>query len=245
MKILFVFLLLIYANFSRATVPQGFVDLSEIDSSIYVEMRYHTNWNFTGRKIAGYQADKCYLTEAAAKALAQVQKDLMSQGYSLLVLDCYRPQKAVNDFVKWAADSKDHKMKKIFYPDEPKEKLFEKGYIAEKSGHTRGSTIDLTIVKKSDVKAKIRGFNFQEQMVDCRKHKNTENSQLNMGTSFDCFSVMAHTDYRDLPDDAKKNRMLLKNTMQKFGFENYPQEWWHYTLKDEPFKDRYFDFDIQ
>ncbi len=228
-----------------AKTADGFIDLSKVDSSIQVEMRYHTNWNFIGHKIRGYQANKCYLTIEAANALSKVQADLKPQGYSLLVFDCYRPQQAVNEFVEWIKKSKEQKMKKIFYPDEPKDKLVERGYIADQSSHSRGSTVDITIVKSADIKSKLRGFNFQEKMTDCRQHNNSENAQLNMGTGFDCFSVLAATENSEISAEAKKNRQLLKSTMEKAGFANYSKEWWHYTFKEEPFKNQYFDFTIE
>lgn len=223
----------------------GFVDLAKVDPSIHVEMRYNTNWNFIGQKINGYQANKCYLSTVAANALSKVQHDLKPQGYALLAFDCYRPQRAVNEFVAWTKKPKEEKMKKIFYPDEPKDQLIERGYIADKSSHSRGSTVDITVVKTADVKSKLRGFNFQEKMSDCRRHKNSENAQLNMGTGFDCFSVLANTGHPDTAEEAKKNRQLLKSSMEKYGFVNYSKEWWHYTLKDEPFKDQYFDFVVE
>ncbi len=238
-------LFLIHAQILLAKPADGFVDLSKVDPSIHVEIRYSTNWNFVGHKIAGYQANKCYLSKVAAETLSKVQADLKPQGYSLLVFDCYRPQRAVNEFVAWTKNPKEEKMKKIFYPDEPKDQLIERGYIADKSSHSRGSTVDITIVKISDVKSKLRGFNFQEKMSDCRNHKNNENAQLNMGTGFDCFSVLASTENPEISEVAKKHRNLLKSSMEKYGFINYPKEWWHYTLKNEPFKDQYFDFLVE
>lgn len=228
-----------------AKPADGFVDIAKVDPSIHVEMRYNTNWNFIGHKINGYQANKCYLSTEAANALSKVQAYLKPQGYALLVFDCYRPQRAVNQFIAWTKDAKEDKMKKIFYPDEPKEHLIDRGYIAAQSSHSRGSTVDITIVKSSDVKSKLRGFNFQEKMADCRRHKNSENAQLNMGTGFDCFSNLAVTDHPEISEEAKKNRQLLKSSMEKFGFVNYPQEWWHYTLKNEPFRTQYFDFVVE
>ena len=234
------------SRFLEAKPSDGFVDLAKVDPSIHVEIRYNCKWNFIGHRINGYLANKCYLSKAAAQSLFEVQKYLKPQGYSLLVFDCYRPQRAVNEFVKWTQQLKETKMKKIFYPDEPKASLIDKGYIADQSGHSRGSTVDLTIVKMANVKSKIRGFTFQESMTDCRKPRVQEKSaQLDMGTSFDCFSELAHTDNPNVSADAKKNRQLLKSAMEKFGFQNYPKEWWHFTLANEPFKDQYFDFVVE
>ncbi len=234
---------------AKAEVDSNFVDISILNSEIQVEMRYFSNWNFIGHPIGGYLANKCYLTKAAAKALSDVQIDLKEKGYSLLVFDCYRPQKAVAEFVKWTKEESDLKMQSVFYVEEPKSKLVDRGYIADKSGHSRGSTVDLTIVRNSSLPAKnneVDGLRFKESSRDCRKPENIEKTgQLNMGTTFDCFSTMAATDVKGLSSKVKKNRRLLKEALAKRGFENYPKEWWHYTLKEEPFKDSYFDFTVQ
>lgn len=218
---------------------EGFVDAATIVRGLQVEMRYLKDWNFLGRPVRGYEANKCFLTNQAAAALAKVQADLSSKGLSLLAFDCYRPQRAVDDFVAWAKDLKDQKMKKLFYPQEPKEKLFEREYIASRSGHSRGSTIDLTLLRKT-------GGSYNEFAADCRKPRDiTSTGQLDMGTMYDCFDPAASTASLDVGEEARKNRQLLKAAMEKHGFTNYAKEWWHYTLRDEPFKDRYFDFPVR
>ena len=232
-----------------AEVDSNFVNVAIVNPSIAVEMRYFTNWNFIGHPIDGYLANKCYLTSAAAKALSDVQVELNQKDFSLLLFDCYRPQRAVAEFVKWTKDEGDMKMRSVFYAEEPKNKLVDRGYIADKSGHSRGSTVDLTIVRNVLAAKKINkaeGLQFKEMATDCRNQMKIEKTgQLNMGTTFDCFTPLAATDVSGLPPMVKKNRQLLKNVMSKHGFENYPKEWWHFTLKDEPFKDKYFDFTIQ
>ena len=252
MKIFNLSLLIILAlsQVSFAAVEPGFVDISEVNKNIKVEMRYASDWNFVGRVISGYKNNKCFLTKEAADALSKVQMHVQSSGYSLLVFDCYRPQRSVSEFLDWTKDSKDQKMKKIFFPDEPKEKLVDRGYIADKSSHSRGSTVDITLVKISkDSKVNSsspRELSFREEAVDCRLQKNIERTgQINMGTSFDCFNKLANTANPKILGDAKKNRQILKEAMEKFGFVNYPKEWWHFTLKDEPFKDKCFDFTIE
>lgn len=237
-------------HYSFAAPESGFVDISEVNDEIYVEMRYATDWNFVGRVITGYKSNKCFLTVEAAEALSKVQKLIQVSGYSLLVFDCYRPQRSVTEFLDWTRDSTDQKMKKIFYPKEPKEKLVERGYIADKSGHSRGSTVDLTLIKSSKVqvtnKPAMSGASFHEDNIDCRLPKNIESTgQVNMGTSFDCFDKLANTANPKVMGEAKKNRQILKEAMEKSGFANYPKEWWHFTLKDEPHKDKYFDFVVQ
>ncbi len=227
---------------------EDLIDISTINPHIAVEMRYATSWNFLGRPAKGYNANKCLLTKQAAEALSSVQKHVQDFGFSLLLFDCYRPQKAVSDFVTWTKDGEDQPMKNIFYPDEPKENLVERGYIADLSGHSRGSTVDLTLIKtkKSNRTLKNAPLKFQEKAVDCRKQKNIEETgQLDMGTLHDCFDKTAATADPTVSGLARKNRQILKANMEKFGFVNYPMEWWHFTLKDEPNKDQYFDYDVQ
>lgn len=235
------------AGTAFAQVPEGFSDVSKINPRIQVEMRYFTGWNFMGRPVAGYQANKCYLTTKAAQALSRVQKTLEADGYSLLVFDCYRPQKAVDDFVAWTKDSRDQAMRDIFYPDEPKGRLVERGYIADKSGHSRGSTVDLTVIRKKFAGDNTDGrLRFQEEAVDCRNQKKIEETgQIDMGTTFDCFSARANTNDAGVTPVMKQNRLRLMAAMEKHGFTNYAQEWWHFTLKSEPFKDKFFDFDVK
>jgi D-alanyl-D-alanine dipeptidase len=231
-----------------AAPPQGFQDVTALEPSIQVEMRYASSWNFMGRKIQGYSANKCYLSKQAAQALALVQRDLKAKQLGLLALDCYRPKRAVAEFVRWTNDPKDDQMKEIYYPDEQKSDLISRGYISDKSGHSRGSTIDLTVINLQ-ASAKLKGrwpvLRFKEEKVDCRKQVNINSTtQLDMGTMFDCFSVLANTYAPEIKPTAKKNRKILLDAMEKRGFTNYDKEWWHFTLKDEPFKDTYFDTPI-
>ncbi|OFE14091.1 hypothetical protein PHACT_10645 [Pseudohongiella acticola] len=205
-------------------------------------MRYTTNNNFVGEPITGYQATACVLTTAAASALADAQAQANLQGYSLKVYDCFRPQRAVDHFIRWAADLDDQKMKAAFYPDVPKDELFSRGYIAERSGHSRGSTLDLTLVRLGSTQPQadpMAGY-------DCRGNEAQRypDNSINMGTSYDCFDALSHTDNPDVGDDILANRHLLRDLMEAAGFSNYDQEWWHYTLRNEPFSDQYFDFAI-
>lgn len=219
----------------------GFVNVNSLSPDIKVDARYATDWNFIGKPINGYHANRCYLTTKAASALNEVQKDVMKLGFSLLALDCYRPQRAVNQFVTWTGDPSDSKMKSVFYPDVPKEELIKRGYIDSKSGHSRGSTLDLTLVR-TDAKRD----SYKETVSDCRQTKGIDASgQIDMGTTFDCFSELAHTANSKMPADVLKRRQVLKDAMEKHGFINYPKEWWHFTLKDEPYKNEYFDFEVQ
>lgn len=228
---------------AKSAMPPEFVDVKTLNSQILVEARYTQSWNFIGSPIEGYRSGKCYLSKKAAQALANVQKDLTKEGLSLLVFDCYRPQKAVNHFVRWSKAPQDIKMKTIFYPEEAKETLFNRGYIASRSGHSRGSTVDLTLVR---LPLGNRASSFKEDVTDCRITKDIEKTgQLDMGTTFDCFSELSHTESPQVSEKAQKNRQLLKSFMEKHGFKNYSKEWWHYTLADESHKNEYFDFDVE
>lgn len=214
------------------------VNIKDINKNIYVDMRYASEWNFLGRPVNGYKANKCLLTPKAAKALSQVQQYVEQQGYALLVLDCYRPQRAVNDFLDWKEDRANQRMKNIFYPDESKHLLVKKGYLASRSGHSRGSTVDLTLVKRKEVVEP----KFKESVTDCRISQNVQlTGQLDMGTTYDCFDSLSNTINSNISPKNQENRLLLKKAMERFGFANYAKEWWHYTLKDETYKDKYFD----
>jgi D-alanyl-D-alanine dipeptidase len=226
------------------TAPAEFVALSRVAPSIIQEMRYYGQHNFVGAHVDGYLEPLCILTRPAAEALRKAQQQLLAQGYTLKVYDCYRPQRAVDHFVRWAKDLADEKTKAEFYPNVAKDRLFEEGYIAEKSGHSRGSTMDLTIVKLPP--RYQRPYIPGEPQVPCFAPKDQRfgDNMVDMGTGFDCFDPLAHTDNPAITGVARQNRDLLKNTMAAAGFRNLPEEWWHYTLNNEPFPDTYFDFPI-
>lgn len=200
--------------------PAAFVDAAAIVPDLIVDMRYAGAHNFVGRPIDGYPAPRCLLTRQAAAALAQVARDLAPRGLVLKVYDCYRPARAVAHFVRWARDLKDQKMKAEFYPDVDKRMLFRDGYIATRSGHSRGSTMDLTLAK-------------------------TDGTALDMGTPFDFFSPQSWTADPSVGAAAHANRMLLATAMQRRGFRGYDREWWHFTLRHEPFPATYFDFVVR
>ncbi|MEX2333533.1 MAG: M15 family metallopeptidase [Pseudohongiella sp.] len=224
-------------------LPTGFSTLALVDDSIELDMRYTGSNNFVGEPITGYEESACVLTTPAASALAQVQAQANLQGYSLKVYDCFRPQRAVDHFVTWAADAVDEKMKAAFYPDVPKDELFSRGYIAERSGHSRGSTVDLTLVRLGSTQPQADPMG----RYDCRgsEEQRFPDNSIDMGTSYDCFDARSHTDNPAVGEEVLVNRHLLRGLMEAAGFVNYDQEWWHYTLRDEPFPDQYFDFPIQ
>jgi D-alanyl-D-alanine dipeptidase len=218
--------------------PASLISISDVDSTIIVEARYFGAHNFIGRPVTGYEAPRCLLTPAAARALAAAQADVRSAGLSLKTYDCYRPQSAVDDFVRWAQDTADVRMKAEFYPAVEKRHLFRDGYIAERSGHSRGSTVDLTLVPLP-VPAQP-SYRPGELLTDCRSPRRFADNTLDMGTGYDCFDPLSHTANPDVPSLAARNRLLLRLVMEKHGFRNYEKEWWHFTLRGEPHPDRYF-----
>jgi D-alanyl-D-alanine dipeptidase len=201
--------------------PSEFVYLDKVIPDIVVEMRYASKNNFTGRVVDGYEAPKCILTKQAACALKNIQDELNRYSMSLKIFDAYRPQRSVDDFARWFKDTADIKTKSEYYPEIPKEQLFRMGYISLKSTHSRGSTVDLTIVMLP------------------------QKQELSMGSNFDLFGELSNTEFKNIRPFQKVNRLLLKTIMEKHGFVNYKLEWWHYTFKDEPFPDTYFNFPVR
>ena len=201
-------------------LPKGFVYIKDIVPSVTEDVRYAGSHNFVGRPVDGYAAPRAVLTREAAQALAVAAEAFAAKGYTFLVYDGYRPQRAVNHFMRWAEDLEDTAAKAEFYPALDKAELFERGYIARRSGHSRGSTVDLTLL-------------------------NAEGEPLDMGGEFDWFSPVSGHDWPRLTDAQKGNRLLLKDGMMAAGFLPYSEEWWHYRLKDEPYPDTYFDFVIE
>ncbi|MCR9135703.1 MAG: M15 family metallopeptidase [Alphaproteobacteria bacterium] len=225
-------------------LPEGFVHLRTVDPTILQDMRYYGAHNFLGRPVVGYEAPECVLTTPAAEQLAEVQKNLLKRNLSLKVYDCYRPARAVADFVKWAKDLDDTKTKTEFYPTVDKDRLFELGYIAERSGHSRGSTVDLAIVRLPAAQQPAFDPSRQQACFNPLEARYRDNS-LDFGTGFDCFDELSHTENRQVNATARDNRAMLVDEMKAAGFQNYDREWWHFTLADEPFPKTYFDFPIQ
>jgi D-alanyl-D-alanine dipeptidase len=200
--------------------PADFVDAATVVPGLIVEMRYAGSHNFTGRPVDGYLAPHCLLTREAAAALAEVARDIAPRGLAIKVFDCYRPVRAVANFVRWARDLNDQKMKAEFYPNVDKRTLFRDGYIASHSGHSRGSTMDLTLAQ-------------------------TDGTELDMGTPFDFFSPKSWTADPTVTAAQHANRMVLADAMRRRGFRGYDKEWWHFTLRGEPYPATFFDFPVQ
>lgn len=235
----------VFVSFAAAanSLPLDFVYLKEIDPSIQQDIRYFTSHNFIGSPIVGYQAPECILTKAAAQALSAIQKELQQSGLSLKVYDCYRPQRAVNEFIAWSQKTEDQKMKAEFYPRVNKADFFVLGYVGAKSGHTRGSTVDLTIIP---VGAKSQAYRPNQPLIACDApySQRFNDGSIDMGTGFDCMDPLSHNDNQSINPAAYKNRQLLKTMMEKHGFLPFQTEWWHFTLKNEPHPDSYFDFPV-
>ncbi len=225
--------------------PDGFVDLNTIDSTIILEMRYFTDHNFLGTKVDGYECAKCIISKEAALSISKVQKELEPFGLTLKIYDCFRPQIAVEHFVRWAKDINDTKMRKEFYPDVDKSNLFKDGYIAEKSSHSRGSTVDLTIIPLPipEQEKYIDGM----PLVECYKpaSQRFKDNSIDFGTGFDCFDELSHPENQNVGVEQRVARNLLRTLMDKYGFNNYDMEWWHFTLRNEPFPGTYFNFTIK
>jgi D-alanyl-D-alanine dipeptidase len=199
------------------------VAIADLDPTIVEDIRYAGRDNFVGAPIAGYEAARCLLAEPAARALAAVQADLRAVGMGLQVFDCYRPKRAVEHFLRWAADP-DERSKETYYPRVPKSELVARGYIAPTSAHSRAAAVDVTLVS-----------------VDSWGGA----TPVDMGTPFDFFDERSHTDAADVPAEARENRRLLREAMQRRGFQPLPQEWWHFTWQPEPYPDRAFDVPIR
>ena len=198
----------------------GFVVLADYVQNIVQEIRYHSSYNFVGERIDGYEAPVALLTIEAARALKQAAAELNVQGFRLKVFDAYRPVRAVKQFIFWGIEDKDVRMKPYFYPDLQKQELFEKGYIAKQSSHSRGSTVDLTL-------------------LDMKTGK-----EVDMGSPFDFFGEISHPDFRGITEEQFQNRMFLRQTMMRAGFLPIDCEWWHFTLEEEPYPDTYFQFPV-
>lgn len=220
MKNLIVLITFLITFLGFAQLPKGFVYVNDIVPSIHVELRYFSDQNFLGAKVDSYNREVAILTKQAALALKNVQNELLTYNLSIKIFDSYRPQSAVDHFVRWARELNDTVNKSQNYPDVKKQHLFKEGYIASQSGHSRGSTLDITI-------------------VDLETGK-----ELDMGSPYDFFGGESWVDYKDITAQQLANRMLLQQLMIKHGFRNYAKEWWHFTLKGEPFPDTYFDFPV-
>ncbi len=205
---------------SETMNPSGFVVLADYVPGIIQEIRYYSTYNFIGDRIDGYEEPCALLTKEAARALKAVSNEMLVRGYRLKVFDAYRPACAVKHFMLWGIEDQDVRMKPYFYPDLQKQELFEKGYIAKQSSHSRGSTVDLTLLDMATGK------------------------ELDMGSPFDLFSEASHPDYMGVTEEQYKNRMMLQHAMRRSGFLPIDCEWWHFTLADEPYPNTYFEFPV-
>ena len=242
-KLLSIFMSLSLVLANQNTLPNKFVYLDDFIPSIVIELRYNSSFNFIGKNIDGYKNNRCILTIDMAEALKEVQNELQVMGLGLKVYDAYRPQMAVDHFLRWANDESDSLTKKEFYPTFSKKELLENRYIATKSSHSRGSAIDLTIV--SFPLSEQRPFKIEDQW-DCSKgnYVPQRDNSLDMGSSYDCFHEISHTGSTIITPQQRANRLLLKSLMEKQGFRNYYKEWWHYNFINETFPETYFNFPV-
>ncbi|KAB1069468.1 M15 family metallopeptidase [Tamlana haliotis] len=219
LKVFIIFCLSTFSVFAQ--LPEGFVYVKEVIPDLDVELRYHSSNNFVGKPVEGYHADKLILSQKAAEALKKVNDELQMQNLCLKVFDGYRPQRAVNHFINWARQPGDTLTKQIFYPHIKKRYLFKQHYIATRSGHSKGSTVDLTIIDGNT------------------------GELLDMGSPFDFFGPVSWYNNQDITEEQQANRKLLHDVMLNHGFRGYSKEWWHFTLRHEPFPNTYFDFPVE
>jgi D-alanyl-D-alanine dipeptidase len=234
-----------HTGMGQDKMPVGFVDIQKTIPEVILDIRYYGQHNFLGEIVDGYMSPKCFLSKEAAEALVGVQKELASYALTLKIYDCYRPQRAVDHFVRWAQENKNTKTMREFYPTIDKKNLFKDGYIDSKSSHSRGSTVDLTIVPVPVPAQTI--YIPGQQLSECYlpAEKRFGDNSIDMGTGFDCFHELSNTANTNISRQQKINRLLLKSLMEKHGYKNYDKEWWHYTLKNEPYPDTYFNFVIE
>ena len=229
---------------AQQRAPDTFVSLHDESPSIVIEMRYLTSHNFIGRPIKGYRDPLCIVTRETAEALDRVQSAVRAKGYTLKVYDCYRPQRAVDDFVAWGKRLDDQRMKAEFYPRVRKRDVFKDGYIATKSGHSRGSTVDLTLVRRPP--AGQERYHRGDRLRDCAapRSKRFRDTSIDRGTGYDCFDPLSHPFNGRVSGKQRANRLKLRRAMVAQGFKGLETEWWHFTLRGERYEDRYFDFPV-
>lgn len=228
---------------AQASLPTGFVFLTDIDPTIVESVRYYGSENFLARPVPGYTVNRIILTDKAALALKKVNAELKAKGYKLVVYDGYRPQRAVNAFIDWEHHPEDDRAKVLYYPTLTKTEIFDQGYVGARSSHSRGSTADLTLIPLNE-KLKpisIEGKTLSNSVTIPFLNDNT----VDMGASFDFFDAVSHPTTDLITPEQQDMRDLLRAHMVSAGFEPYPTEWWHFTLKDEPFPDTYFDFVVE
>jgi D-alanyl-D-alanine dipeptidase len=220
-------------------IPNDFVDLNDYNPQILTKSRYYSKENFTGSQVIGYENNQILCTEQAAAALSKAHAEFMSYGYNIVVYDAYRPVRAVNYFVKWTQNDKNNIAKELYYPDIDKKNALELHYLSPNSTHSRGSTIDLTIIKQGK---KLHDIKLSARKMGEWRVPFLDDGTLDMGSSFDLFSPISHHDCKFIDEKYLERRNFLRKVMKKFGFIDHPQEWWHYRLMKEPYTDTYFDF---
>jgi D-alanyl-D-alanine dipeptidase len=242
--LVFIIMMLPVPALAGSALPRGFVYLRDIDPTIVQDIRYAGFHNFVGRPIRGYLAAECILSVSAANALETVQRMLAEKKLSLIVWDCYRPKRAVDDFLQWSKDPTHSEMKTEFYPRTDKEKLFALGYLAKRSAHSRGSTVDLGIVPTASSFAPPPNPSQPLKACTSPKGERFEDGTIDFGTGYDCLDVLGNTSNALVGGMARHNRQTLKSYMEGAGFRPYAREWWHFELINEPFNRDGFDFEV-
>ena len=228
-----------------SSLPKGFVYLRDIDPTIVQDIRYAGSHNFVGRPIKGYRAAECILSERAATALKTVQEMLAEKKLSLIVWDCYRPKRAVDDFLQWSKDPTHAEMKAEFYPRTDKQRLFALGYLATRSAHSRGSTVDLGYRSRLVfIVAAAGSLAGPQACATLPKGERFEDGTIDFGTGYDCLDVLGSTSNASVGEVARRNRQTLKSYMARAGFRPYAREWWHFELINEPSNRHGFDFEV-
>ena len=232
-------------NSSQKELPKGFVYINDLDKSIIVNLKYFGKDNFIGKRVPHYKSNKGILTKEAAGALIKAQKIFNSKGYSIVIYDAYRPASSVKYFVEWMNDKNDMIRKKYHYPY-IKEKIDMMDiYINSKSGHSNGSTVDMSIIKLD--KELLNESIYEERIFNDKIYPFNNDNTIDCGTSFDLMDPASWADnnYFNFTEEQKNNRKLIRDVMESVGFKVVPEEWWHFTLKNEPYPDKYFDFEIE
>lgn len=245
---LVLFLFLIIGQESNATLvddrPDDIIDIRKYIPDVKLDLRYFSKRNFLGEEVRGYLSETCLLQDHVAQSLKKVQEDLLSKNLELIIFDCFRPQVAVNHFVSWANELNDTKMKEYFYPELNKDQLFQLGYIARQSGHSKAHTVDIGMIKKGASIDRIKNLHLH----DCRMPLTEEEinvGMIEMGTQFDCFDSLSHTNNIALPNKIQKNRQLLVDSMERQGFKNYSKEWWHFSHTINNYPTTFHEFFVE
>ena len=238
-------LFFILISLSKPDLPKGFIYINDINPTIIVNLKYFGTDNFIGRRVPHYKANKAIMTKEAALALSKAQKKFLSKGYSIVIYDAYRPDTSVKYFVQWMNDPNDTIRKKYHYPYVKEKKDMMDIYISSRSGHSQGSTLDMSIIELG--KELLTESFYEERIFNGKVYPFNNDNTINCGTSYDLMDPASWADNNtfNFTEEQKNNRKLIRDDMESVGFKILPEEWWHFTLDNQPYPDEYFDFDIE